>query len=102
MSFEALSTWGRVRPDGSDIATWGRTAKYKVPINDLMEIIAELQTEINFTVSIYDATINIETGICEFRDIKTTIAQEQDLESKLQKELDIKTRLVKAFQTPSL
>ena len=101
MSFEMIATLGRISDDAPTAATLGRTAKYRVNINDLIEIFTELQTEVEFNLTLYKAELNIETSICTFVDIKTHIKQEVDIETTLALEKNIRTRLVRAYQEPS-
>lgn len=102
MDGETLATMGVLTNNGMTVANMGYDGYFKTTIIDLIEIFGELQTEIEFNLTLYNAIINIETGICTFTNIKTHLTQEVDLETQLQLEQEIKTRLVQAYQPPSL
>ena len=102
MDGESLMTLGVLSNNGMTVANLGYSGHYQTTIIDLLEIITELQTEQDFTVTLYNADINIETGICTFVNIKTNIQTGHDIETELQLEQNIKTRLVQAFQEQSL
>ena len=102
MDAETLATLGVLTNNGMTVANMGYDGYFKIPVNDLIEIISELQFEVNISLTLANFTIDIETGICTFTNIKTNLSEEIDLETQLQLEQEIKTRLVRAYLLPSL
>lgn len=91
----ALATFGTTWQNGMVIADLGYTSTHIGLIHDVIELESPIQTELEFTVTLYRAQIDIITDLPIEIIIKTSIKNEVDLESKLQIETNIRTRLIK-------
>lgn len=94
MSFESINTLGRIYPDAANVMARGRLWYFIREPRDILNLVSQITTEYNFSVELYNALINIETGITMFQDLRVTIQDEIDFDTKLTEEIRIRSKLI--------